>query len=38
MIATTAIHHDLELVTGNLRHFDRVPGLTVCRALADARR
>ena len=28
-IAATALHHDLELVTRNLRHFDRVPGLTI---------
>ena len=26
-IASTAIHHDLTLVTRNLRHFERVPGL-----------
>lgn len=36
-IAATAIHHGLELVTGNLRHFRRVPGLRVCTALADSR-
>jgi len=36
-IAATAIHHGLELVTGNLRHFDRVPGLRIHRALIDAR-
>lgn len=36
-IAATAIHHGLELVTGNLRHFARIAGLTVCRAFADAR-
>lgn len=36
-IAATAIHHDLELVTGNLRHFRRVPGLRICAALAEAR-
>lgn len=36
-IAATAIHYDLELVTGNLRHFERVPGLRLCRVLADAR-
>ena len=28
-IAATALHHDLELVTGNLRHFACVPGLRV---------
>jgi tRNA(fMet)-specific endonuclease VapC len=26
-IAATAIHHDLILVTRNVRHFQRVPGL-----------
>jgi predicted nucleic acid-binding protein len=36
-IAATALHHDLELVTGNVRHFDRIPELRVCHALADAR-
>jgi predicted nucleic acid-binding protein len=36
-IAATALHHDLELVTGNLKHFRRVPGLRLSRALADAR-
>jgi len=28
-IAATALHHGLELVTGNLRHFERVPELTI---------
>ena len=28
-IAATALHHDLELVSGNLRHFVRVPGLRI---------
>ena len=28
-IAATAIEHDLTLVTGNRRHFDRVPGLRI---------
>lgn len=37
-IAATAIYHGLELVTGNLRHFERVPGLRHCRVLAEARR
>lgn len=37
LIAATALQHDLELVTGNLRHFSRIPGLRICRALADAR-
>ena len=36
-IAATAVHHDLELVTGNLKHFARVPELRVSRTLADAR-
>lgn len=37
-IAATAVYHGLALVTGNLRHFSRVPGLALERALADARR
>lgn len=37
-IAATALWHDLELVTGNLRHFERVPGLRINTVLADARR
>ncbi|HVT14827.1 MAG TPA: type II toxin-antitoxin system VapC family toxin [Thermoanaerobaculia bacterium] len=36
-IAATAIHHGLELVTGNLRHFERIPGLRLQRVLAEAR-
>jgi predicted nucleic acid-binding protein len=28
-IAATALHHDLELVTGNLRHFDRIAELRI---------
>jgi predicted nucleic acid-binding protein len=36
-IAATAIHWGLQLVTGNLRHFARITGLPLCRALADAR-
>lgn len=36
-IAATALHHDLELVTGNIRHFERVPGLKINRILAEAR-
>lgn len=36
-IAATAIHHGLDLVTGNLRHFSRIPGLTLCREFAGAR-
>jgi len=37
-IASAALHHELELVTGNLRHFTRVPGLAINRILVDARR
>jgi len=36
-IAATALHHGLELVTGNLRHFARISGLALCRKFADAR-
>jgi predicted nucleic acid-binding protein len=36
-IAATALYHGLEVVTGNLRHFERIPGVRVNRALADAR-
>ena len=36
-IAATAIVHGLAMVTGNVRHFERVPGLVVERVLADAR-
>jgi predicted nucleic acid-binding protein len=36
-IAATAIHHGLELVTGNIRHFQRIPGLVLNRSLADTR-
>ncbi len=36
-IAATALLHDLDLVTGNVKHFKRVPGLRISRALADAR-
>ena len=36
-IAATAVHHGLELVTGNLRHFERVPGLRMTRILEDSR-
>ncbi|MBI2837745.1 MAG: type II toxin-antitoxin system VapC family toxin [Acidobacteria bacterium] len=37
-IAATAIFHDLEFVTGNLRHFERVPGLKIAAVFADARK
>lgn len=36
-IAATALAHNLILVTGNLTHFERVPGLNICRVLCDAR-
>lgn len=36
-IAATALYHALELVTGNLRHFQRVPDLRINHALADAK-
>jgi len=36
-IAATALLHDLELVTGNVRHFERVPQLRISAALAEGR-
>ena len=36
-IAATALLHGLELVTGNVKHFARVPGLRVSLVLAEAR-
>lgn len=36
-IAAIALHHDLELVTGNVRHFERIAGLRLERVLAEAR-
>ena len=36
-IAATALHHGLELVTGNVRNFDLVPGLRINRILSEAR-
>jgi len=36
-IAATAIYHDLELVSGNIRHFSRITGLNIQTILADAR-
>jgi predicted nucleic acid-binding protein len=36
-IAATALLHDLVLVTGNLRHFERIPGLRIDTILAEAR-
>ena len=35
-IAATALGHDLELVTGNLRHFRRISGLKLNTILADS--
>jgi predicted nucleic acid-binding protein len=36
-IAATALHHGLELVTGNVRHFSRISALRLNRVIADAR-
>lgn len=36
-IAATAIGHDLELVTGNIRHFNRISGLKLNLVLANSR-
>jgi len=36
-IAATALHHDLELVTGNLRHFKRIPDLRLNQILSNSR-
>ena len=36
-IGATALYFGLALVTGNLRHFGRIPGLRVDEILADAR-
>lgn len=36
-IAATAVHHGLQVVTGNLRHFERIPGLKIHRVLAEAK-
>lgn len=36
-IAATALYHNLELVTGNLRHFERIPDLQLCRVLEESR-
>lgn len=37
LIAATALYHGLELVTGNIRHFKRVPDLLINTVLADHR-
>lgn len=36
-IAATAVHHGLRLVTGNMRHHSRVPGLLLEPILANIR-
>jgi predicted nucleic acid-binding protein len=36
-IAATAIYHDLELVSGNLRHFSRIADLKLNHILSKAR-
>ena len=36
-IAATGLAHDLELVTGNLRHFSRISGLKLNTILTDSR-
>jgi tRNA(fMet)-specific endonuclease VapC len=36
-IAATALYHGLELVTGNIKHFSRVPKLTISDVFAKAR-
>lgn len=36
-IAAIALYHDLELVTGNIRHFQRIPDLRLNRILTDSR-
>ncbi len=36
-IAATALAHRLKLVTGNVRHFKRIPGLKLNTVLADSR-
>lgn len=37
-IGATAIAHGLTLVTGNLRHYERLPGLVVNKVLVEARK
>lgn len=36
-IAATAIRHQLDLVTGNLKHFARIPGIRIEPILAETR-
>ena len=37
-IGATAVYHGLELVTGNLRHFQRIPDLEINHILVDAKK
>lgn len=37
-IAATAIAHNLQLITGNLRHFNRISGLNLNNVLANSRK
>lgn len=37
-IAATALRHDLELVTGNIRHFERIPDLRLNPVLDESRK
>ncbi len=34
---SVCVRHDLELVTGNTRLFERIPELRISRTLADSR-
>jgi predicted nucleic acid-binding protein len=36
-IAATALYHGLDLVTGNLRHYGRIPGLRIEPVLSETR-
>ncbi|HYO49122.1 MAG TPA: type II toxin-antitoxin system VapC family toxin, partial [Chloroflexia bacterium] len=36
LIAVTAIHHELTLVTRNTRHFQRIPGLSLYQQLSQS--
>lgn len=36
-IAATSLYHGLELVTGNIRHFERIPDLRISPVLASTR-
>jgi predicted nucleic acid-binding protein len=37
-LAATAVHHGLHLISGNMRHFERVPELTIHPVLSESRR